>query len=176
MRYVRGLDRVDEQLIRSAFHADAVDHHGPVSGSVDDFLAFWLPVQENREVSEHYITNHSVELDGDSAHAETYFLFFCKLEDDAVMRVSGGRYIDRFERREGEWKIALRVVISEWQMHADGEPTVVLRSSSRAVARTVRISPTYAHCWAYRTASDPHGHRVEPAVPAVRRPPLGAAC
>jgi len=127
MRYVRGLDRVDEQLIRSAFHADAVDHHGPVSGSVDDFLAFWLPVQENREVSEHYITNHSVDLDGDSAHAETYFLFFGKLEDDAVMRVSGGRYIDRFERREGEWKIALRVVISEWQMHADGEPTVVLR-------------------------------------------------
>jgi hypothetical protein len=43
------------------------------------------------------------------------------------MLVAGGRYVDRFDRRHGAWRIAVRVVISEWQMHADGEPTVALR-------------------------------------------------
>jgi hypothetical protein len=125
-RYARGLDRLDEPLIRSAFHPDAIDHHGPVNGGVDDFLAYWLPMQAEREVSQHHITNHSVELDGDTAHAETYFLYFGKHFGDPVMHVSGGRYVDRFERRGGVWRIGLRVVISEWHMHADGEPTVLL--------------------------------------------------
>lgn len=126
-RYGRGVDRIDQDLIRSAFHDDAIDHHGPVNGSVDDFLAHWLPLQPEREVSQHHITNHTVEIDGDAAHAETYFLFFGKRHGDPVMMISGGRYVDRFERRGGVWRIALRVVISEWQAHADGEPTVRLR-------------------------------------------------
>jgi hypothetical protein len=128
-RYGRGVDRIDVELIRSAFHPDAVDHHGPVSGSVDDFLAHWLPLQPEREVNQHHITNHTVELDGDIAHSETYFLFFGKRYGDPVMIISGGRYVDRFERRDGIWRIALRVVISEWQAHADGEPTLRLRET-----------------------------------------------
>ena len=126
-RYARGVDRVDEDLIRSAFHSDAIDSHGPVNGTVDDFLSYWLPLQAQREVSQHHITNHNVEISGDTAHAETYFLFFRKLFGDPVMLVAGGRYVDRFDRRNGVWRIAVRVVISEWQMHADGEPTVALR-------------------------------------------------
>jgi ribosome-binding factor A len=47
-----------------------------VKGTVDDFLSYWLPLQAQREVSQHHITNHSVEVSGDTAHAETYFLFF----------------------------------------------------------------------------------------------------
>jgi hypothetical protein len=141
-RYARGLDRLDEPLIRSAFHPDAIDQHGPVNGSVDDFLAYWLPMQAEREVSQHHMTNHSVEIEGDTAHAETYFLYFGKHFGDPVMRVSGGRYVDRFERRDGSWRIAFRVVISEWQMHADGEPTELLR---RQLARGRRDAgdPSY---------------------------------
>jgi hypothetical protein len=30
------------------------------------------------------------------------------------METFGGRYVDRFERRDGEWKIADRVVVHEW--------------------------------------------------------------
>jgi hypothetical protein len=126
-RYARGLDRLDEWLIRSAFHPDAIDQHGPVNGGVDDFLAYWLPMQPEREVCQHHITNHSVEVDGDTAHAETYFLYVGKHFGDPTMVVSGGRYVDRFERRDGAWRIAFRVVISEWQMRGDGEPTELLR-------------------------------------------------
>jgi hypothetical protein len=52
-RYTRGCDRIDADLIRSAFHPDAIDYHGPVTGSVDDFLAYWRPLQDAREVSQH---------------------------------------------------------------------------------------------------------------------------
>ena len=31
----------------------------------------------------------------------------------------GGRYIDRFERRNGEWRIALRRVARDWRFDAD---------------------------------------------------------
>jgi hypothetical protein len=122
-RYTRGVDRVDEELIRSAFHPDARDFHGPVNGGVDDFLAYWLPLQAAREVSMHYIANTTIDLDGDVAHVETYFTFYQKLLGAPEMTLSGGRYADKFERRDGSWRIAVRVVISEWAMSADGTLT-----------------------------------------------------
>jgi hypothetical protein len=140
-RYTRGADRLDIELLRSAFWEDAVDHHGPVNGGVDDFLAYWLPLQEAREISQHYLHNHSVELDGDVAHAETYFSFVVKLKGESEVKVSGGRYADRFERRGGEWRIATRVVMSEWGLVADGTPTIERLANARG--RQDHGDPTY---------------------------------
>jgi hypothetical protein len=137
-RYTRGIDRVDADLIRSAFHDDAVDYHGPVSGTVDDFLAYWLPLQAAREASMHYITNVTIDRDGDDAHVETYFTYYQKLEGQSEMTVSGGRYADRFERRAIGWRIAVRVVISEWAMLADGSPT----TTRLATLNRARRDPT----------------------------------
>jgi SnoaL-like domain len=141
-RYTRGVDRVDEELIRSAFHADATDYHGPVNGTVDDFLAYWLPLQPAREVSQHYISNSTVDLDGDTAHVETYYTFYRKLKGEPEMTVSGGRYADRFERRENGWRIALRVVIPGWDMVADGTPTTA-RLAAISRGRMDRSDPVY---------------------------------
>jgi hypothetical protein len=141
-RYTRGVDRVDEDLIRSAYHSDAQDFHGRVNGSVDDFLAWWLPFQPDREVSQHYVSNISIDLDGDIAHVESYFTFVHKLLGESPMTVSGGRYADRYERRETGWRIATRVVISEWAMTADGsETTVRLATVSRG--HRDRTDPSY---------------------------------
>src|SRR5207237_10346443 len=64
----------------------------------------------------HYVTNNRVELNGDTAHAETYWLFVGVNKDPAhPLMMSGGRYIDRFERREGRWAIAARACVIEWQ-------------------------------------------------------------
>ena len=52
-------------------------------------------------------------IDGDVAHTETYYLFVGRNRDDSNW-MAGGRYIDRLERREGEWKIALRTNAIEW--------------------------------------------------------------
>jgi len=119
LRYTRGTDRLDVELIRSAFHEDGIDSHGKVTGTNEDFLAWWLPGQEQREATQHYLMNHTVDLDGDSAHAETYFMAFVKSHGEDELHVYGGRYVDRLERREGEWRIAVRVVAHEWNMVGD---------------------------------------------------------
>lgn len=56
----------------------------------------------------HNITTHTCEIDGDVAHCESYVLVILLNNDGESARLISGRYIDRLERREGEWKIALR--------------------------------------------------------------------
>jgi len=116
-RYTRGMDRHDKELALSAYHPDAIDDHGLYCGVAKDFIdwACWFHDQY-QTLHHHYVTNHSVELDGDTAHAETYWLFVGVNKDPAhPLMMSGGRYIDRFERRQGKWGIAARSCIIEWQ-------------------------------------------------------------
>jgi hypothetical protein len=143
LRYTRGVDRLDEELIRSAFHPDAIDNHGIVDGSVDDFLAHWLPMQKDREASQHYLSNITIDLIDDEAHVESYFLFAQKLHGQPEMSMRGGRYVDRLERRGESWKIAVRVVVSEWSMSADGSETTA-RLAKLSRGRRDRSDPSYA--------------------------------
>jgi hypothetical protein len=61
-----------------------------------------------------YLATESIDIDGDVAHAETYYLCVVCPQEASVESMYGGRYIDRFERRDGRWRIAVRVVIGEW--------------------------------------------------------------
>ena len=105
MRYSRGVDRFDEDLLRSVYHPDATDDHGEFVGSPEEFIQWVVPLHNAGQIStQHHLTNHSCELDGDTAHTETYYLFTARNRDETVW-TAGGRYIDRFEKRNGEWKI-----------------------------------------------------------------------
>ena len=53
------------------------------------------------EITQHFVTNQTVELDGDTAHAETYWLVANVTRDGGKVILRGGRYIDRLERRNG---------------------------------------------------------------------------
>lgn len=120
LRYSRGLDRLDLDLLRSAYWDDARSLHGTSDGSVEDFLAFWLPAQSGREVVQHTMTNFSVRFDGeDAADSETYFVAYLKSLGDDRLEMLGGRYVDRFERRSGEWRILTRLLVFDWQATAD---------------------------------------------------------
>jgi len=119
-RYARGMDRHDRDLARSAYHDDAIDDHLGFSGPVDDFLDWAFTYQERGVRHQHYIGNHLAEIDGDSAHAETYFFFVASPpDDDAPLSIYGGRYIDRLERRDGRWSIVVRRLLVEWATSAD---------------------------------------------------------
>ena len=80
VRYARGVDRLDQDLIRSAFWEDAHDAHGQIAGSVDDFLASWWPRQSAREVAQHLLANQAIELGADAAEkvvlGDTFMEFF----------------------------------------------------------------------------------------------------
>lgn len=112
-RCARGVDRWDEALIRSCFFPDAHDDHGEgYVGGVDGLMEYARETGRGFVSTQHMICNHHCELDGDEAHTETYFLTLGLMPQSPHV-LSAGRYVDRFERRDGEWRIATRIVIFE---------------------------------------------------------------
>jgi hypothetical protein len=119
-RYSRGLDRHDSELLASVYHGDAVDHHGEFVGPPVDFVPWVNGVHEADYVAHtHFVTNNSVDLDGDSAHSEIYVQVVLR-HKDGLLDLCGGRYVDRLERRDGVWRIAAREVLVDWACTADG--------------------------------------------------------
>ena len=69
--YGRGLDRLDADLIRNAYHPDAIDNHGPFVGGVKEFVPFAIEIESSFKVTHHGITSHNCEITlVDVAHAE----------------------------------------------------------------------------------------------------------
>ena len=117
LRYCRGADRCDEELIRSAFHPDAHDDHWTFVGSGGDFAAWVVGVLRKTSVAtQHTLPNVLIELAGDSAAVETSFVAYHHraVDHGARIDVFGGRYLDTFERRAGEWRIYHRAVVHDW--------------------------------------------------------------
>jgi hypothetical protein len=113
-RYSRGLDRHDEGLIASAFHEDALDHHGDFVGDRDE-LAVWGNAlhAHSFDAHQHFLTTHTADIDGDTAHTETYWLAVLRRKESGRSVMIGGRYVDRLERRDGVWKIVVRRTVME---------------------------------------------------------------
>ena len=105
--YCRAVDRRDYPLIREVFWPDAVIDSGPLLGTPEDFIVSRSSDPKPPAHSQHHLTTHLCEVDGDVAFAETYWIFRGG-EPGASPAVGTGRYLDRFERRDGAWKIAFR--------------------------------------------------------------------
>ena len=112
-RYARGVDRRDRALVLSAYHADAVDQHGIVELGAEAFSDWVVSDSRGHQIKyQHHIVNHTVELDGATAHAETYYIYWGE-HREGPPPLCFGRYIDRFEKRDGRWAIAHRVCLVE---------------------------------------------------------------
>lgn len=112
-RYCRGLDRADRELAISAYHPDALDDHGVVVLPAADFVDWALAMHAAQHLSHtHIIGNITYDIQGDTAHVESYFMTFCQ-NRVAPNMLTSGRYVDRFEKRGGCWAIAARVCVSE---------------------------------------------------------------
>lgn len=108
-RHARGCDRHDVDLITAAYHPDAVDEHGSATNVGPEYGEWANKVHaETSKVHTHNITTHSCEIDGDTAHAESYVLVVLVGRDGKTAQFISGRYLDRLERRDGEWRIAIR--------------------------------------------------------------------
>lgn len=124
-RYARGVDRGDLELVRSAYHEDAHDEHGDYVGDIDGFIKYLETRFIGVDNSVHFLGNSLIEFHGpDAALVETYFVsrrLRAAAEGDgldirpadALARELWGRYVDRFERRDGVWRIAHRIVVRE---------------------------------------------------------------
>ena len=113
MRYCRGCDRRDFALVRSLYHDDAIDDHGAMfKGGPDEFVA-WLPqATAHWDLTRHSISNSLFVIDGDRAEGEHYVEAWHRTPaPDARMFIVLGRYLDRYERRDGVWKFLHRSLV-----------------------------------------------------------------
>lgn len=115
MRYARAVDRLDRDLLLSVYHRDAIDDHGTFACGPGELADFVLDMHSRLHQShQHCILNHTCELAGDVAYTETYFMFAGINRQGRPLTLSGGRYVDRFERRDGRWAIAHRLCLRDW--------------------------------------------------------------
>lgn len=116
-RYARGVDRADGALLASCYHADAIEEHaGNYSGNAHEYVAGAIERIRRMGVMHHLLGSSHMEFEGDKAWVETYVWTFLRMEGDsgALDTFTGGRLIDRFELRDGSWKIAHRRTILDW--------------------------------------------------------------
>lgn len=121
MRYSRAVDRLDVALLTSCYHADSWDDHGHFKGTGHEFASFIVESLRGRtHHTTHSVANVLIELDAvdrDTARAESYAVAYLRRRDDAGdewLDLFAGRYVDRFARRDGVWRIASRVVVHDW--------------------------------------------------------------
>jgi hypothetical protein len=146
-RYARGMDRRDRELLRSAYHDGAVDDHVGFIGEVDDFIDWAFAYHSTQTRYQHYLLNHTVDLSGDEAHTETYYLFVGTDREPANhMTLSGGRYVDRLERRDERWAIVDRVCVVEWNAESTSfitDEVIAMMAESMKVASHDRTDASY---------------------------------
>lgn len=119
-RYCRALDRCDGDGLKEAFWPDGHDDHGLFVGNIEDFVEFTIPSLRKMERTMHVIANCVIEFDdGDHARSETYVVAYHEIPGElgASHIAAGGRYLDRFERRSGEWRILERVYVLDWNQN-----------------------------------------------------------
>lgn len=117
MRYCRGVDRMDFELLRACFHPDATaEYHAATD--VDGFIEMGRQTLPRYVTTTHNTGNQLVEVNGDTAWAEHYAVATLRLAADEQHPerdfVAGVRYVDRLECRDGDWRIARRVLIRDW--------------------------------------------------------------
>ena len=126
MRYARALDRHDWDLLcNEVFFPDGLVDLGPMMGPASELAAFSeARGREQVMAQSHVVTNHLCEIEGNVAHAETYVTTYLLMKDGKHVRSTHARYIDRLEKRDGRWKIALRRVVRDavTQVEVVGEP------------------------------------------------------
>jgi hypothetical protein len=142
-RQSRGHDRHDVDLMAAAYHDNGVDEHGPTVKTAAEY-GDWANAVHGAafEQHAHNITTHTCDIDGDTAHCESYVIVAGRRGN--LTTLMGGRYLDRLERREGRWKIAVRRCTVEWTLQGDGSALTSGNFSRFIKGTRDRHDPSYA--------------------------------
>ena len=146
LRYCRGADRCDRALMAGCFHDDALDDHGSWIASgreVADLVVERVKPGPARAM--HFLGNVRIEVDGDTAFAESYLLAFRHFERDGrdYTRTRALRFVDRFTRRDDQWRISERVTADDWN-RIDEVLEAMPESSRFRYGSKDRDDPVYA--------------------------------
>ena len=115
--YCNAADRHDHVKMRSLYHADAVDDHGSFfKGLAMEFIDKLPEIQAPMLILHHNVTTVNIARDGDYAEGEIYIIAYHQVATDAepMDLLIGGRYFDKYSKRDGVWKFAHRAVVADW--------------------------------------------------------------
>lgn len=121
-RYMRGQDRLDAGLQKSAFHDGATVDYGFYRGAGSDFVDFAQSLlarygATHHQVGQVHINVGDIEVAGDAeAQGEIYFIAYHRRsgENGPEDLIIAGRYIDRYACRDGRWGIVERKEVVDW--------------------------------------------------------------
>jgi hypothetical protein len=115
-RLSRGEDRRDAELIKGCYWPGAGDDHGVFVGSFEEYLAWVVPGAPSIPVTLHTLGQSLIDLGDATAAVETHVTAYHRIDMGGQERdiVIGGRYLDRMEKRNGEWRIAHRTMVYDW--------------------------------------------------------------
>lgn len=115
-RLSRGEDRRDADLISGCFWPDASVDHGIFVGSFQQYLAWVVPGAPTIPVTLHTLGQSLIDLRDESALVETHVSAYHRVDMGTQERdiMIGGRYLDRMQKRDGEWRIAQRTMLYDW--------------------------------------------------------------
>jgi hypothetical protein len=118
-RLARGEDRRDATLISASLWQDSITDYGMFKGAFDEYLAWVVPGADAITNTQHVLGQSHIELDGDKANVETQVISYHRVEFGTGEQDTciGGRYLDRFEKRDGTWRIAARTMLYDWYQH-----------------------------------------------------------
>ena len=119
--YCHACDRGDAELMASLYTGeDSFDDHGHVKAPGPEYSRVMTGlVLERTEAAWHVLGQSLINVDGDSAAAETVFLALFRLPaQDGPPRINqlAGRFVDRLERIGGTWKIRHRICVRDTSM------------------------------------------------------------
>lgn len=113
----RALDRCDAELLKSLYHPDGFNAHGPFAGNAHEFCDWVIPRLRAHQSIRHSIGNVLVDIDGDRAFCESQYQVSTRTtspEGELVDTGSEGRYLDVLVRCEDlQWRIFHRLVVND---------------------------------------------------------------
>ena len=114
--YTRACDRMDREMLESVYWPDGSDDHGTFKGSAPDYVDWVMDFLSGWVSTHHDNSNILIDLNGDKASGEVHWVGYYRYDLDGVAHdhLAVGRYIDRYERRNGEWRIKHRTCVSDW--------------------------------------------------------------
>jgi hypothetical protein len=149
-RYTRGADRLDRDLFLSSYHDDATDDRGAFTGNPRQRVDWLFEYLATLDHAAHHISNFTLEIDGDVCHAESYVITTTVPAGSKSVTMGTARYLDRLERRNGEWKIAHREGVFDFVFTvptSENHPGVAAGkrdASDRSYARPLDLTPEAA--------------------------------
>lgn len=119
-RYARSVDRQDFALARSCYHDDAFDDHGRYKGDINGLITYFSELGAQLESTYHMMGAPNIQVSGDRAWCETYAFYRRHIKGSKPV-LQGLRYLDYMERRDGQWRVARRLIVLDWE-HEAGKP------------------------------------------------------